>query len=340
MLSDYVKLRELETWKGRFRRPFLPPLPMTRRTCLDFDLQLTRHPDGYTARVLQSPAGQASATGGSVIAGARDDLAVQKMRMAGKRWLRLSVMNRSGCGVRLCFARSFAMTCWPAWARVWSKRATAAAACASICGLSEAPELIALPWEYLFHPALDRFLALSAETTLVHYLDLPRKAPPLSVSLPLHILVVMATPKDLPCARQREGVARSARRHAPPDQDGRCHSGPAGHGQPARLAEEAAHAPLPRAALHRPRRLDRGHGRGRPDVLRPGRLRRPGAGTRSGPGGERRSLAALGGAQRLSGRAWRPDRSVFWRCPDAGAAGDAGSAGHAFNDFRPGCRHC
>ena len=64
--------------------------------------------------------------------------------------------------------------------------------------LSEAPELIALPWEYLFHPALDRFLVLSAETTLVHYLDLPRKAPPLSVSLPLHILVVMATPKDLP----------------------------------------------------------------------------------------------------------------------------------------------
>lgn len=34
---------------------------MTRRTYLDFDLQLARHADGYTARVLQSPAGQASA---------------------------------------------------------------------------------------------------------------------------------------------------------------------------------------------------------------------------------------------------------------------------------------
>ncbi|HSN77097.1 MAG TPA: CHAT domain-containing protein [Anaerolineae bacterium] len=64
--------------------------------------------------------------------------------------------------------------------------------------LNETPELIALPWEYLFHPTLDRFLALSAETTLVHYLDLPRKVSPLSVSLPLHILAVMATPKDLP----------------------------------------------------------------------------------------------------------------------------------------------
>ena len=34
---------------------------MKRRNYLDFDLQLTRQPDGYVVRVLESPAGQATA---------------------------------------------------------------------------------------------------------------------------------------------------------------------------------------------------------------------------------------------------------------------------------------
>ena len=39
--------------------------------------------------------------------------------------------------------------------------------------LSEVPELSSVPWEYIYNPSLNRFLALSTETPLVRYLDLP-----------------------------------------------------------------------------------------------------------------------------------------------------------------------
>lgn len=170
---------------------------MMRRTYLDFDLQLTRHLDGYTVRVLQSPAGQATAWAAAsslsmhaLLTGAEEDsrtaptAADEKEQIAsvGQALFRAVFRDEvlASLGQSLAEARN------------------------NNCGLriklrlSETPELSSLPWEHLYHPSLERFLALSAETTLVHYLDLPRKSPPLHVSLPLHILVVMATPKDLP----------------------------------------------------------------------------------------------------------------------------------------------
>jgi hypothetical protein len=62
--------------------------------------------------------------------------------------------------------------------------------------LNSTPELARLPWEYLYDPALDRYLALSAETPLVRYLELPERTQPLAITPPLRILVVMSSPKD------------------------------------------------------------------------------------------------------------------------------------------------
>jgi hypothetical protein len=62
--------------------------------------------------------------------------------------------------------------------------------------LNDVPELARLPWEYLYDPTLDRYLALSALTPLVRYLELPERIRPLAVTPPLHILVVMSSPKD------------------------------------------------------------------------------------------------------------------------------------------------
>ncbi len=170
---------------------------MTRRTYLDFDLQLTQASDGYTVRVLQSPAGQVSAlvTTASLaqalawppdVADVWQGLAeadhLEQVKLRGQALFGMIFHDE----VLACLGQSLV------------------AARDNNCGLrinlrlSEAPQLVGLPWEYLFHPTLDRFLALSAETTLVHYLDLPRRAAPLSISLPLHIMVVMANPQDLP----------------------------------------------------------------------------------------------------------------------------------------------
>ncbi len=55
-----------------------------------------------------------------------------------------------------------------------------------------------LPWEYLYNPALNRFLVLSAETPLVRYLDLPERIRPLAVKPPLRVLVMISSPSDHP----------------------------------------------------------------------------------------------------------------------------------------------
>ena len=39
--------------------------------------------------------------------------------------------------------------------------------------LADTPELAELPWEFLYDPRRDRFLAQSRRTPLVRYLDLP-----------------------------------------------------------------------------------------------------------------------------------------------------------------------
>ncbi len=62
----------------------------------------------------------------------------------------------------------------------------------------ESPQLAALPWEYLFDEAENEYLCLAKETPLIRYLEMPRPAPPLTISPPLRILGMVASPLDLP----------------------------------------------------------------------------------------------------------------------------------------------
>jgi formylglycine-generating enzyme required for sulfatase activity/CHAT domain-containing protein/Tfp pilus assembly protein PilF len=58
------------------------------------------------------------------------------------------------------------------------------------------PSLSELPWEYLYDPARQRFLVHSTITPVVRYLDLPQSPKPLTVALPLKVLVMIASPQD------------------------------------------------------------------------------------------------------------------------------------------------
>lgn len=60
--------------------------------------------------------------------------------------------------------------------------------------MNEAPELAALPWEYLHNPSLNEFLALGQDTPVVRYLELERRIPSLLVRAPLRVLMVVASP--------------------------------------------------------------------------------------------------------------------------------------------------
>jgi CHAT domain/WD domain, G-beta repeat len=61
-----------------------------------------------------------------------------------------------------------------------------------------APEMAALPWEFLYDANEAEYICLSSNTPIVRYIELPRPPQPLAVTPPLRILVMTASPQDLP----------------------------------------------------------------------------------------------------------------------------------------------
>ncbi len=61
--------------------------------------------------------------------------------------------------------------------------------------LNDVPHLAGLPWEYLYDAAGQGFLALSARTPVVRYLELSEGLGTLRVEPPLRVLAVIATPR-------------------------------------------------------------------------------------------------------------------------------------------------
>jgi formylglycine-generating enzyme required for sulfatase activity len=58
-------------------------------------------------------------------------------------------------------------------------------------------DLAAVPWEFLYDPRQAEYVCLSRNTPLVRYLELAGTIPPLSLSPPLRILGMIASPGDL-----------------------------------------------------------------------------------------------------------------------------------------------
>ena len=73
----------------------------------------------------------------------------------------------------------------------------------------EAPELSALPWEYMFDPSERDYLCLSTDTPLVRYLEFDQPPHAVTITPPLSLLVMIASPKDHPALdvkRERERI--------------------------------------------------------------------------------------------------------------------------------------
>ena len=72
-----------------------------------------------------------------------------------------------------------------------------------------APELAALPWEFLYDSRQADFVCLSRNTPLVRYLECAQPVQPLAVTPPLRILGLIASPSDqepLDVSRERQRV--------------------------------------------------------------------------------------------------------------------------------------
>lgn len=77
-----------------------------------------------------------------------------------------------------------------------------------------APELLTVPWEFLFDARSQEFIALSRRTPIMRYLELLLPDPDFAVTPPLRILGIIAAPTDLPpldVAREKAGLEAALR---------------------------------------------------------------------------------------------------------------------------------
>jgi hypothetical protein len=165
---------------------------------LDFDLMFQRTADGYRAQVLDSPAGQASIE----FALPFSDLEIENFllrfgrpRQPVRRHGTSQIETARAFGGRL-FEAAFNGEVRSCLRSSLDEAQRQDAGLRIRLHLADTPELNDLPWEFLLHPRLDRFFALSAETPLVRYLDLPERIRPLTVAPPLEVLTVISSPTD------------------------------------------------------------------------------------------------------------------------------------------------
>jgi TPR repeat protein len=165
----------------------------------NFDLLIEQASDGYVARVLESPAGQARSTFRPPFTPMEAEnliLKIGRSRRGNRSFDAIPTKAAKELGGRMfesVFSQEVRMCLQSSLYSAESQQA----------GLRirlrlDAPDLADLPWEYLYNASLNSFLALSAETSLVRYLELARPMRPPLLSPPLKVLSVIASPTDYP----------------------------------------------------------------------------------------------------------------------------------------------
>ncbi len=172
---------------------------MTPRHYVDFDLVIEPEEDGFTARVVDSPAGQATRRFDLPFTDVGLENFVLKLGHSRTATRRARVTRRDT-------ARKFGTELYKA---VFDDevevcfRVSLEEALRNQQGLrirlrtEEATSLAEIPWEYMYSEGLGRFVAMSTDTPLVRYLELPAGSAPLAVDPPLRVLVMVASPDDL-----------------------------------------------------------------------------------------------------------------------------------------------
>ena len=166
----------------------------------NFDLLIEQTTDKYRARVIDSPVGTASTEFDLPLS----DLQLENyiLRMGQVRQGKRLPFESSGlkavkqCGESL-FDAVFAgdvYTCF-VMSREWAREQNK--------GLRirlhiDVPEFHDYPWELLYNSKTKQFLALSNDTPVIRYFELPFPEHPLLVEMPIKVLVMIANPDGLP----------------------------------------------------------------------------------------------------------------------------------------------
>ncbi len=179
------------------------------REYLDFDVAIEKTATGYSARVVDSPAGQAA--GPFVLPFAAAELAqfmiaVGPPRVPSRRLMpaAVRVTDVRDYGQRLNDAL-FSGPVGSAFTLSLDRANSANKSLRVRLRLAGVPELDPVPWEYLYSSSLVRFLTLSDDTPIVRYLDAATHPPPVTVEPPLRVLAMVSSPSDMPALEvQRE----------------------------------------------------------------------------------------------------------------------------------------
>jgi len=173
---------------------------MTAIKYLDFNLLIEKNEQGYCARVLDSPHGQASADFSAPFSAMELEnfmLRIGRPRRGLRRLESPEMMLVKDFGRKL-FQTVFqgdVLTCLHGSIAEADRNNTGLRI---RLRLSDTPELVSIPWEFLYDGAANRFFSLSVDTPIVRYLDLAGRVEPLTVHPPLRILVMIASPQDYP----------------------------------------------------------------------------------------------------------------------------------------------
>lgn len=160
---------------------------------MNFDLLVYRHDSQTYLRVLDSPGGQAqgqmtldlhSIETTDLLAQLREhpgQVYPDQVKVLGRRLFEALFSDQDIYG---CYQRSLRLH------KDESLRI--------MLRLNDVPDLASLPWEYLYDADIDAFVALSGITPIVRYIEVPNPIPTITIQHPLRILVVVASPSDLP----------------------------------------------------------------------------------------------------------------------------------------------
>ncbi|MDQ3706284.1 MAG: CHAT domain-containing protein [Chloroflexota bacterium] len=164
---------------------------------LNFDVVIQKSGEGYRAQV-QSPAGEAT----SHFTNPFSQIEVEHFMLSaapGRRSVRRidapEVAAAKRFGERLynsVFTGDVSAVLRSSLDEAWNRNAKLRLR----LRLTDVPELADIPWEYLYNPSLNRFFALDDDTAIVRYLDVPERVRPVTVTLPLRVLVMISAPND------------------------------------------------------------------------------------------------------------------------------------------------
>ena len=169
----------------------------------DFDLLIERQGDGFKARVIDSPAGEATAQ--ITLPFTQTDVENFYIQIGHTRLFETSQMQKMRVFGQELFEATFTGNVRDKFRESLSEVNRKREGLRIRLRLADVPELANMPWEFMYDTSLSRFLALSVETPLVRYLDVPRDIQPLTVHPPLKILAVISSPRNFPTLNvQRE----------------------------------------------------------------------------------------------------------------------------------------